>query len=236
MRTIALSSATHADLRDASNHEANLGREIVRAATEVMKLLGEAWEGRIQRTPPAFRVRPMDPPPASGDDDSNDPAESGPIDSTDDALSAEAHRYSKLERTWIRDAEAFVATVVALLINRHVRQFQYFLYTMTSSALLLLVAIVSYPFQPQRLLLTWIWVVVGSVVLAGLFVYVELDRNALLSRIAGTTPGHLTLNGALLFRVLSWGIVPLLGVAAAQYPDFASTLFHWLEPFTRALR
>ena len=107
---------------------------------------------------------------------------------------------------------------------------------MTSSALLLLVAIVSYPFQPQRLLLTWIWVVVGSVVLAGLFVYVELDRNALLSRIAGTTPGHLTLNGALLFRVLSWGIVPLLGVAAAQYPDFASTLFHWLEPFTRALR
>lgn len=233
MRTIALSAATHSDQRDASNHEANLGREIVCAAAEVMKLLIEAWEGKIQRTPPAFRVKPgLAHPP--GDDDA--PAESGPIDSTDDALSAEAHRYSKLERAWVREAEAFVATVVALLINRHVRQFQYFLYTMTASALLLLLAVVSYPFQPQRLLLTWIWVVVGSVVLAGLFVYVELDRNALLSRIAGTTPGHLTLNGTLLFRVLGWGIVPLLGVAAAQYPDFASTLFHWLEPFTRALR
>ncbi|HET9931265.1 MAG TPA: hypothetical protein VFQ35_11280 [Polyangiaceae bacterium] len=236
MRTIALSAATHTDLRDASNHEANLGREIIRAASEVMKLLCDAWEGRILRTPPAFRGKAVERTRAPEEDDASEPAESGPIDSTDDALSAEAHRYSKLERAWLREAEGFVATVVALLINRHVRQFQYFLYTMTSSALLLLLAIVSYPFQPQRLLLTWIWVVVGSVVLAGLFVYIELDRNALLSRIAGTTPGHLTLNGSLLFRVLGWGIVPLLGVAAAQYPDFANTLFHWLEPFTRALR
>jgi hypothetical protein len=61
-------------------------------------------------------------------------------------------------------------------------------------------------------------------------------RNALLSRIAGTTPGHLTFNGTLALRVFAWGVVPLLGVAAAQYPTLANTLFHWLEPFTRALR
>lgn len=236
MRTIALSAATHADLREACNHEANLGREIIRAASEVMRLLAEAWEGQVRRTPPAFRGRAEPGDTSADDDDGREPAESGPIDSTDDALSAEGYRYSKLERAWLRDAEAFVATVVALLVNRHVRQFQYFLYTMTSSALLLLLAVASYPFQPQRLLLTWIWVVVGSVVLAGLFVYVELDRNALLSRIAGTTPGHLTLNGTLALRVLGWGIVPLLGVAAVQYPDLATTLFQWLEPFTRALR
>jgi hypothetical protein len=236
MRSIALSAATHSDLREASNHEANLGREVVAAASEVMRLLCEAWEGRIARTPPSMRVSGAVLHSHDDEADSSEPAESGPIDSTDDALSAEAYRYSKLERAWLRDAEAFAATVVALLLNRHVRQFQYFLYSMTSSALLLLLAIVSYPFQPQRLLFTWIWVVVGSVVLAGLFVYVELDRNALLSRIAGTTPGHLTFNGTLALRVFAWGVVPLLGVAAAQYPTLANTLFHWLEPFTRALR
>ncbi|MFZ5897233.1 MAG: hypothetical protein ACOY0T_39605 [Myxococcota bacterium] len=237
MRSIALTAATHTDLREAANHEANLGREIITAASEVMRLLCEAWEGRITRSLPAFRAAAVN----HDDDDSDPPAPPDseidrPIDSTDDALSAESYRYTKLERAWLREAEAFVATVVALLINRHVRQFQYFLYALTSTALLLLLAIVSYPFQPQRLLLTWIWIVVGSVVLAGLFVYIELDRNALLSRIAGTTPGHLTLNGTFALRVLAWGIVPLLGVAAAQYPDLANTLFHWLEPFTRALR
>jgi hypothetical protein len=237
MRGIALSAATHADLREAANYEANLGREVLSAASEVMKLLCEAWEGRIVYTPPAFRLsRPA--PPEDKESEPPPPSTSleRPVDSTDDALSAEAYRYGKVELAWLREAEAFVATVVALLINRHVRQFQYFLYAMTSSALLLLFAIASYPFQPQRLLLTWIWVVVGSVVLVGLFVYVELDRNALLSRIAGTAPGRLTLNGTLLFRVLTWGIVPLLGVAAAQYPDLANTLLRWLEPFTRALR
>ncbi|MGC4094400.1 MAG: hypothetical protein QM756_42115 [Polyangiaceae bacterium] len=232
MRTIALSAATHSDLREAANHEANLGRELLRAASEVMRLLCEAWEGRVPRT----RSGGSNPPEGPDSAEAEAQAEDAPVDSSDDSLSAESYRYSKLELTWLRDAEAFVATVVALLVNRHVRQFNYFLYTMTSSALLLLLAVASYPFQPQRLLLTWIWVVVGSVVLAGLFVYVELDRNALLSRIAGTTPGRLTLDSALALRVIAWGLVPLLGVAAAQYPDLANTLFHWLEPFTRALR
>jgi len=31
-------------------------------------------------------------------------------------------------------------------------------------------------------------------------------------------------------------VVPLLSVAAAQYPQVASAMFSWLEPFTRTLR
>jgi hypothetical protein len=84
--------------------------------------------------------------------------------------------------------------------------------------------------------LTFIWVIVGTVVVVGLFVYVELDRNALVSRLAGTAPGHMTLDGALALRIVAWVIVPLLGVAAAQYPDLANALFRAVEPFARALR
>jgi hypothetical protein len=80
------------------------------------------------------------------------------------------------------------------------------------------------------------WGVVGAVVVVGLFVYLELDRNALISRLAGTAPGRLTFDAALALRILAWVVVPLLGVAAAQYPDLANALFGAVEPFTRALR
>jgi hypothetical protein len=46
----------------------------------------------------------------------------------------------------------------------------------------------------------------------------------------------MTLDGALALRVFAWVVVPLLGVAAAQYPDLANTLFGAVEPFARALR
>jgi hypothetical protein len=46
----------------------------------------------------------------------------------------------------------------------------------------------------------------------------------------------MTLDGALALRIVAWVIVPLLGVAAAQYPDLANALFRVVEPFARALR
>jgi hypothetical protein len=129
-----------------------------------------------------------------------------------------------------------VATVVTLLVHRHVRQFRYFLYVTTGCALLLVLAVSSYPFEPYRLLLTFIWVVMLSVVGACLWVFVQLDRNTLMSHISGTTPQSVTLNGAFALRVVAWTIVPLLSVAAAQYPDFANLLFAVVRPFASALR
>ena len=94
----------------------------------------------------------------------------------------------------------------------------------------------SYPFEPHRLLLTCIWVIMGSVVASGLWIFVQMDRSTLLSLINGTRPGELTVDGPLVLRVLTWGVLPLLSVAAAQYPEVASALLRWLEPFARALR
>jgi hypothetical protein len=225
LRAEALSASTLRDVGEAAALEAELGRSVLEAARDTMRLLLRAWAGTLPR-----RERPAEELPAQRSD-------TVPADELgDDALSAEAHRYSALEFRWLRDAEAFAATVVALLIQRHVRQFQYFMYTLTGCGLLLLFAISSYPFEPHRLLLTVIWVIVGTVVVVGLFVYVELDRNALVSRLAGTAPGHMTLDGALALRIVAWVIVPLLGVAAAQYPDLANALFRAVEPFARALR
>ena len=36
-------------------------------------------------------------------------------------------------------------------------------------------------------------------------------------------------------RVVSWGVIPLLSVAAAQYPQIASFVFRTLSPFSGLL-
>ena len=134
------------------------------------------------------------------------------------------------------EAEEFVATVVTLLVERHVRQFHHFLYGLTACVLLLLAAFGSYSFEPHRLLLTCLWGVTGTVVVSGLYVFVGLDRNTLLSLVAGTAPGRVTLDAALVVRLATWVGVPLLGIAAAQYPEVANALGRLVEPFTHVLR
>jgi hypothetical protein len=93
--------------------------------------------------------------------------------------------------------------------------------------------VTSYPFEPYRLLLTFIWVVMGSVVATGLWVFLKMDRNTLMSHIAGTSPNEVTLNGAFALRLFAWGVIPLLSVAAAQYPEVGNVLFGIFDPFVR---
>ena len=157
-------------------------------------------------------------------------------DRVDDALSPVAYRHAADALQWYRQAQVFVATVTTLLIHRHIRQFRYFISTLTLAVVLLLLAVTSYPFEPYRLLLTCIWALMASVVGVGLWVYVQLDRNTLLSLMAGTSPNRLTLDHAFGLRVFTWGVVPLLTVAAAQYPDFANFLYKLVTPFLHVLR
>jgi hypothetical protein len=153
-----------------------------------------------------------------------------------DALSPGSNAFSQAEMKWLRQAQTFVATVVTLLIHRHVRQFRYFVQVTTACSLLLLLAVANYPFEPYRLLLTFIWVVMGTVVGSGLWIFFQLDRNTLISHISGSDPQALTVDGALFLRIFTWVIVPLLSVAAAQYPEVADSLFRLLTPFEHALR
>jgi hypothetical protein len=238
-RDVALGKAAQNRPWDAADSEAALGREVIRSASAIVGVLTRAWDGPEEYGQRTFSGAP--PSRANLDtvrspvSDAPPPEEDLPL-ATDEALAAEAWRYEPAHLRWLRDAEAFAATVTALLINRHLHQFQYFVYTLTASALLLLLSFSSYPFEPHRLLLTCLWGIVGSVVLAGLLVFMEIDRNSLLSQIAGTQPGKLTWDGAFLMRVITWGLIPLLSVAAIQYPDLANSLVRLAEPLSRALR
>jgi hypothetical protein len=225
LRIQAISSSTERDLAAASQREAALGSAVVSATSVVMQLLILAWNLELPVSNAPFKPSEPDPDCLPKDATRNAP----------DALTSVAWRYSAVELDWLRQGEAFAATVVALLVNRHVRQFQQFVQTLTLCALGLLLVVLVYPFEPHRLLLSVAMGAVLAVVLVGFWIYAELDRNTLISHIAGSEPGKLTFNAAFIGRVVAWAVVPLLLLAAAQYPDFANAIFRVADPALRAL-
>jgi hypothetical protein len=173
------------------------------------------------------------PPPAEQPESSKSEAGRAP---NGDALTPLKSICPAAQLAWLRSAQTFVATVVTLLVQRHIRQFRHFVGVTTGCSLLVLVAVTVYPFEPYRLLLTYTWVMVCSVVGAGLGVFVQMDRNTFISHVSGTAPDRLTLDAAFVLRVLAWTVVPLVGVAAAQYPALANFLFDLFKPFAASLR
>jgi hypothetical protein len=100
----------------------------------------------------------------------------------------------------------------------------------------MLLMVSTYAIDARRLSMTFIWVGVIAAAATGLWMFVQFDRDELLSRIGHTTPGEVTLDAGFARRVFTWGLLPILSVAAAHYPAVTQTFFAWLQPLMTALR
>jgi hypothetical protein len=137
---------------------------------------------------------------------------------------------------WRVAGERFVACVMGLFIARYVRHVRYYMQAISTTSIVLVVAVSAYPFQPHRLFLITSWILVLSVVASGLFVFVGLERNTVLSRLAGKNSGEIPITRDVVLRFVTWVALPLLAVFSAQYPAVASVVGAVLEPFSRAFK
>jgi hypothetical protein len=62
-----------------------------------------------------------------------------------------------------------------------------------------------------------------------------LERNHVLSRMSGTTPGAVDWSTTLVWRVLVYAGVPLLSLLALEFPEIGGTILKWIEPVQRVL-
>src|SRR5882672_9161276 len=115
----------------------------------------------------------------------------------------------------------FVASVLAVFIPRYVRQFRLFMPPLVVGSVLAVLMTSLYFVQPQRLITSLIFVWVAAFVLTIFAVYVALDRDPVISAMGNTTAGAVSWNWALARRVVSWGLLPIVSLFAAQYPQFA---------------
>ncbi|MBI4517867.1 MAG: hypothetical protein HY699_18830 [Deltaproteobacteria bacterium] len=143
--------------------------------------------------------------------------------------------FRRRQAAWLLVAEDFVVLQVVVFIGyvfSHLRMLVLFL---MAGVLLMLATVSSYPFEPQRLLMVFTWVVILAFVLAVVVVVVQVDRNELLSRLSHTDVNQVTFDATFVGRIVTYAVVPILGLLAANFPGMGG-LFGVLQPLLRIFR
>jgi hypothetical protein len=130
----------------------------------------------------------------------------------------------------VRLAEEFLAGRLAHFLACVFPYLQNLIFTSVAGLLLLLFAVGSYPFQPHNLLLLFNWVIILSVVGIALWDFAQMDRDPMLSYLNGTKPGHINWDGEFIFRVFTYGIIPILALLGAQFPQSVGQILSHLTP------
>jgi hypothetical protein len=133
----------------------------------------------------------------------------------------------------IASAEDLVARQVVALLRHALGRLRTLMTFVTVAALLLVFSAGSYPFHPLRFVSLFVWSIALLGVAAISFVIVSAERDAVLSRIARTRPGHLDLNAAFLSKLLIYGVIPIGGLVATTFPEIGDLLSSWLNPLLR---
>lgn len=121
---------------------------------------------------------------------------------------------------------AYVRTVFAHLRNS--------LLSTLVPGFLLLLAITTYEIQPKRVLFLSIWSALAAAVLTTIWVFVHMDRNPTLSAIGGTSAGEADLfDRSFVQSVLTYGVLPLLGLVATRFPQLGRLFQSYLNPLMR---
>jgi hypothetical protein len=136
---------------------------------------------------------------------------------------------------WVSDAwsvrlRTAVAFLLAFLIRDLVARVLTGLAAVTISLFLILGAHLFYTFPGRSIVLTVDWILIAATSLCAIRVLVEMERDAVLSRLWGSTPGKVTFNSDFVGRVALYGALPVLTLVSALFPEVGDTLFAWLAP------
>jgi hypothetical protein len=131
---------------------------------------------------------------------------------------------------------AFLATLVAIFVPRYLRHFRLYVMPVLVGSVLGVLMTSLYFVQPQRLITSVIFVWVTGMVLVSFWIYSSLDRTPVISAIGNTTEGAVDFDWTLVSRIVTWGLVPLLSLFAAQYPSFSNAVSWLANGLGKALR
>jgi len=131
-------------------------------------------------------------------------------------------------------AEEFLAGRFVTFIGYTLRIMRGFLGFISSAFILLVVALCVYPFEGQRYIE---FAIVCLFVMAGVTVgtvFAQMDRDPLLSRLNETKPNQLGLS--FVYRMISYGALPLITLLASLVPNIGNFLQSWLQPALQSLK
>ncbi|HSU13119.1 hypothetical protein [Longimicrobium sp.] len=136
-------------------------------------------------------------------------------------------------RLWLRAAEEFAAVQVVDYVEWVLQQLRTLTLFLFVSLMLTTALLSSYPFQPQSIAkLVFLFVLLATVCTV-LYVMAALNRDTLLSLVAGSDPGRVNLDGSFVMNAVAVGVVPLLTLLGSEIPGL--NVFAWLQPIVHML-
>lgn len=130
--------------------------------------------------------------------------------------------------------EEFVALRYVAYIRYVLQQMRNFLEFVTTGFMLLAVATVAYPFQGHRSISAAHWILFVLLGTGVVLVFLRMDRDPLLSRLNNSQPNKI--GSDFLWRILSYGFVPLVSLLGSQFPSIREFLFSWVQPALQAIK
>ncbi len=155
---------------------------------------------------------------------------------TDDGSPQEIDARNRLERIFSEVCESFeghagdseVRQFVALRVAAWLRyvfaHMRSCLIGALTCALLSLIGVTAYAFQPRHFVSLGIWLALAAAIGLTLLVFVQMDRNATLSYIGGTTAGKVNFDRTFFSKLFTFVGIPLLGLIATQFPEVGHLL------------
>ncbi len=135
---------------------------------------------------------------------------------------------------YIRLAEELLVIRYVALIRSVLVNIRYLMLFFSSAFVLSIVAWNSYPFQPHQLIdwcFTFLLIFLGTGLV---WVFAQMHRNAILSRITDTEPNKLGLD--FYIRIATFGAIPVLTWFAYQFPELGGNLFRILQPGLQVIK
>jgi hypothetical protein len=120
-------------------------------------------------------------------------------------------------------------------LRRVFNQLRYAVMGQFGTGLAVMAAIATYAFEPKRATMLIVWVALMAASAVSLAVFVQMDRDVALSAIGSTKSGKVSYDWAFFSNVLTYAVLPALGLVASQFPSMGRLLSSLLDPLTRVL-
>jgi hypothetical protein len=150
-------------------------------------------------------------------------------------ITTQRGKWSEPAGRWFQQAEDLVALQMVDFLSECTIHLKNLVGYLAICPFLLMLAATSYPFQPQRFLVVVIWMLLIIVAASVVWVYIQMERDEILSRIAKTKPNKIEFSASFFGRITTI-LIPIAGVLLAQFPFGSDTIAQVLDPIIRVLK
>jgi hypothetical protein len=196
---------------------------LIGEAGKVMTDLQEEWKQQSSKRVPVPQLTPFVP--------SSFP---GGLEGTGE-LYAVTRAESSSHDLAISLGEEFVAMPVVFILRALIARMWDNVTFVMGALILVFCGQTLYRFPAKQQLQAFVWTEIFVGVAAVLYVFVKMERDEVLSAIQSTTPGRIHWDRDFVAKLAFYGLIPVIGLFAVEFPDIGGALLNWLQPIQKAL-